>query len=444
MFLPTIRGSQTTCAIESMKLKQTSIILGLIVLMFIADGINSILRNLGTPFFTVSVFVRFVAQGYFLFLILHSKRGIKVWLLALFLMVSFGIGFLAGRADLYVSGEYHLFDNFKDINKLLFFFVCFEVYCLYFNTEDKQQSLFRVVELLFLVQTLVIIMSFIFDIRLFAAYYRPERGVWRFGYQGLIPAQNEVSAFFLIAFFYFLAKMVYLKRGLVPLLLVTTGAILTGTKVGLIPAGVLLFYACRWVIRFRVPKAHLMVVGLIIIVAGLALVQFDYIMARIQPTLAYFTYQQQHGFGDSLIGMVTTGRDYKLQVFLRDYLPRFNLLNYLFGGYDRTFYSIEFDVIDVFAMLGLVGGGVFYYYYLKKLLYPLRGIDSHRLIFIIVWLGVSVSAGHIVFSAINNNYLPVLIMAFFFFKQKGYYLKQSNEDIVCSFTYPVEQSPVSL
>jgi hypothetical protein len=415
-----------------MKFKINTIILTLLVALFVADGTNSVLSNSGADFFRVSIFVRFLAQAFFLLLLLKTRRGIRIWLLLLFFYTVFFIGSLAAISGLYAAHEYDLFGNFSIINKMMFFFICYEVFRQYFPTTDSRRRLFRVFEILILTQAAVVIVAFIFDLQIFAAYSEPVDGVvkiYRFGYQGLIPAQNEISAFFIIAFFYFLLKTVYQKQGMLELLGVTVAGLFTGTKVTILLPLVLLFYVAKQILSGKIDKPYLLAgIGFFVLLI-VAIWQRDYIQERLAPTLAYYSYQLNQGSAgsssttgviDVLLKVVLNGaRQQKAQTLFSDYVSRFNLANHLFGGVDLASLAAEMDPIDLYVRLGLVGTLVFYYFYLKALLSPIRTMGLTRLLFVVLWLGVSLIAGHIAYTAINGAYLAIILLAFTTMEQRA-------------------------
>jgi hypothetical protein len=125
--------------------------------------------------------------------------------------------------------------------------------------------------------------------------------------------------------------------------------------------------------------------------------------------------------------LMVPGRRQDARKFFSDHLPRFNLLNYLFGGFNLTEDAIESDPVDLFALLGLVGGGAFYYFYLKALI-PSRSIRPTRLVFVLTWLGVSTVAGHIAYTAINGTYLAILLLHFSSLESRGQAQIQSKSE----------------
>ena len=388
-----------------LRVRHSQIILGFILLMFLADGANSILESIGAPFYRISIFVRIIALVYFLYLsLIYIPSGKNVWFLLFFFYGVLLIGTLAMQR--FVPG-FSYFEGFSMVNKLLFYFVCLVVFHHYFNGgREENESLFRIFELIVLIELVTVMAGYAFDIDIFSSY-----GQRRFGYKGFIPAQNEVSGFFIIAFFYFLAKVITYNRDLFKLILVLLGAVMTGTKALLILPLITFLLVLYWLLRRRVRKTYLVLGVVFFVLVGITLFEMDYVLERISPTIEYYTYWVVSK-SYSPLNLVASGRDSYISRFFSDYLPYFNVLNYLFGGLDLSNFSTETDVIDVFARLGLVGGAVFYLFYLKTLIGSTRSHSLARVLFVITWMGVSATAGHLVFSAINGVYLAILVIAF--------------------------------
>ncbi len=407
-----------------MRIRHTRIILIFIILMFVADGINWLLKYYQAPFFRISIFVRALAQLYFLVLLLRRRRGLNIWIMMCFFYLVFLIGSLAS-IDLY---QRNWVESFSVINKMLFFFVCLGVFRLYFKTTESRDQLFKVFEFLVLVEAFTVIIGFIFHLDVLSSYGSGTPGFDRFGYKGLIPAQNETSGFFIIAFFYFLWKIVRLNRGMLQFLTVFVAALLTGTKTSFILVGVLLLYLARWLMGKRIKRIRMYIVVSVFLVALVALLAHDYILALVQPTIGFYV-DKVRNLSWSPLETFLSGRTLKTKRFFSDYWPHFGFLNYLFGGHDLPIFWTETDLVDVFISLGLVGGVVFYYCYLKALLFNTKGVRFTHLLFVITWLGASTIAGHLVFSAINGAYLAILILAFSWLegREKGRVKTESAE-----------------
>ena len=383
-----------------MKIKITTIILVSIALMFIADGANSILLNSGSNFYRVSIVVRFFIELYFILLLLKSTRGLAVWRNILIFLGIFVIGTLSTLN--FYNFNYNIFENLVMLNKLLMFFIVMAVLNRYFYSEPSRRQLFSLFEFLILTQAIIIILSFIFDLDIFSAYEDNKR----FGYQGLIPAQNEISGFFVIAYFYFLNKIAKSKRGIFPLFIVGIAGLLTGTKVSFVIILSTMLYMGFWLLKGRLAIlfSFILIGG---IVGLIVWINQDYLLDRISLTINYIAARQRLGFSTAYI--LTGGRIELIPLFF-EFFHDANILSYLFGGYDLTTRLIEMDVFDIFLRLGLIGGVFFYYWYIRSLI-PHNSISFLHLLFVVAWLGISIFAGHIVFSAINATYLAILLLS---------------------------------
>ncbi len=400
-----------------MRIKHSSIVGFLLILSFAADAANSLLANNGRDSIQISIYVRLLAEAYFLFYLIITKRKTWLWEAGAAFIAIWLIGALVISQS--TAGRYDFFESFKDLNKMFFVFICLVTFKEVFQIQNGTRTrLFKLFEWLILIEVASVILGFVFDVDLLASYTRTVKGVTtvaRFGYQGLIPAQNEVSAFFLIAFFYFLWKNIYLKSGTLYLLLTTIAGVLTGTKVGALLAGLLVLYLLKR-LRLRIRRTHLILLAVLVGICVVAFVQRDYLLSRFEPTINYFTYWvEQRG----AVILFTTGRNVKVDQIVLQVLPHFNWINILFGGYNLSRFATEMDIIDVFLKLGAIGTLLFYSLYIGIILRPKQvKINLNRLLFVIVWLSVSTTAGHVVFSAINGAYLAILLLAFETFSHK--------------------------
>ena len=403
-----------------LRLDLKSIILALIVLMFLFDGLNSVLHNLDSPVENTSIYIRSIAEAFFLLLLLRTDKRTNIWSILVIFNLVFLIGSLAGMFSLYPASESNLFENFRILNKTMFVFITFETLRIYFSTLDQREKLFKILEILILVQAVVIIISFIFHIQLFSAYLSYTADgvrIKRFGYQGLIPAQNEVAGFFLIGFYYFLLKFAYYRKGLILLLITIVAGLMTGTKVALLfPIVLTLFLVWRAYKQVNTHRLSRKLLGLLVLflfLVSIAIWQREYIIKELTPTINYYVRQSAIDQSNPILTAFTVpGRVLKIQEFFSSYLPRFNGLNFLFGGHDLTSFATESDPFDIFAKLGILGTLAFYLIYIQLLLYPGNRPTIFRLVFIISWLGVSLVAGHLAYTAINGTYLALLILFF--------------------------------
>lgn len=392
-----------TAGRTSFTFKHSNVVLALLALTFLADSATAVLLALDSPIWRVSIVVRLLAQVYFMWLLGRTKGG---WIILGFAGVIYSL-FLLG--SIFPVDEFSLdiwLANFSTVNKMLYVFLCWGVFQEYFRTTRSQQRLFRLFELAAMLIVLSIYIGFLLSVDILKSYPAGER----FGYKGLIPALNEASGYLLIIFFYYLQRLYTTKRGLPMLFLIVGAAVLTGAKVALALPLLLVLLSLRWISNRRMGRTAAMIVAGVMAALVLAFVFRERILDQFAATIDHFTMFWLQG--RTISSLFVSGRDLKVEDFLAQQLPQFGAGNYLFGGWDFSSYSTEMDVVDVFAFLGLIGGVVFYAGYLALLLGSMERIPAIRLVFAIVWLGVSALSGHLVFSAVNSAYLAILLTYF--------------------------------
>lgn len=390
---------------SNLSLRTTYLVILFFILSFIADGMNQVLISLGFSFYRISIFIRFIGLILFLLLLTYKHRVARIFEILVFFYLIFFIGTFAAWQN---YQNYLLFENFSMITKMLFFFVILQVLFVTFTKPHDRDTLFNVFEFLILLQSIVVILSFIFKIDIFASYQNQIR----FGYSGLIPARNEASAFYIIGFFFFLYRFHHERTSIFKLLTVTLAALLTGTKVALIIPLILSFYVIRAIFRGimlkKMNRRYLLASALLLVIVLFTISQLDFILTQIKPTINYYS-SFITDFNYTTFDIIASGRQFKIHEFVSKQLPNFNIINYLFGGHDIASYPTESDLIDMFIRLGLIGGLGFYYLYIKTILPFGNPFRLTHFLFVLVWLVISSIAGHIAFSAINGGYLAILI-----------------------------------
>jgi len=270
-------------------------------------------------------------------------------------------------------------------------------------------QLFRLFEFIVIVETLTILLGFIFKIELFSSYGQS----YRFGYKGLIPARNELSGFFIIAFFYFLWKVDTTKHGIAQLFITLIASLLTGAKVLIIFPLIMVVFLFIWFKRINIHKNVFFCISFSLVALSLLSIwQRQYLIERITPSIDYFTQQLTSGNNPNIFSLVMSGRDLYIRAIFNEYISNFNVINFLIGGHTLSAFSTETDLIDVFLFVGLIGFLIYFLFYLKILTFrETKGMSFVHLSFVITWLSASALVGHQVFSAINGPYLAIIITA---------------------------------
>lgn len=379
----------------------------LFVLMFLSDSANAVLIPSGSGFYKVSLLLRLAVTIIFLFALFLKKQKDE-----LFVVLTMWLIFLIGySANIFAGRYYPLFANFVIVNKMLFFFLCWGVFSRYLDSQ-AQSKLLEVYEAIVLIVSFTVFIGFVFDIQLFASYYEPEVGtVVRFGYQGVIPSKDELSGFYILAVFYFTSELMrqptpskYIKTAFI-----LVSSLVTGTKVSLIgPLIACSIYLIKsGFLKKRIIWSFLKILLFVCVIAFIVYYFSDYISERVQASVQFFSYWLER---ESLITVLSSGRDYKLLYFLSE-MSKISGINVLLGGMDVSSYAVEMDPVDVFAVFGILGLVYFYIRYVRLLITCTVGRRSfERIFFVVIWIGISTVAGHLVYSAINGMYLSVFLL----------------------------------
>lgn len=369
--------------------------------MFLFDFANTILLNTGSEFYRISIFYRalieFLILTYFL-----SKRDFRKQFV---LLVCLSFCFIVGHSILYLNdSDLAVFQEIIELNKFLFFIILSIPFLYYENDESFAPSIKRLFELFFVVNSMFIIVGFVFHISMFSSYYDPaiqnEAYVPRFGYKGLIPAVNELTgAYFWGLAYYFRSHFILKEKKKIAFALVVIGALLTGTKgcIGLVLGFTALYlYFHRRTLLFRV---YLPALLLLIVYWG-----WDIIKYLTQNVFLYLAYFYERG---SLITFVLSSRDVKLE-WCFEYIARFwTPANYIFGGFNRFNLSSEMDIFDIYFFWGI--GMVPFLIYYFRLLFHTENSTENSFVFTMYFL-IIFAGGHILGSAI----VPFFMLSYIF------------------------------
>ena len=203
-----------------------------------------------------------------------------------------------------------------------------------------------------------------FDIDLFSSYWDfGQQQIIRYGYKGLIPAQNEASGFFIIALFYFAnATSTGHKNALPKFILVWIAMVLTGTKACLVAFPILLLYILYWLKRRK--NAALPMLGITIIAVFCSLYYIDFIMDEIAISIGYFT-QSLARNKSNMITVISSGRNFAVMKTLSYIFKNLRFSNVLFGGHDTMYVTAEVDPVDILLKFGVILGIAFYLWYFR-------------------------------------------------------------------------------
>ncbi len=164
------------------------------VTFYFTDGLGKILQRGGSGFYRYSAFLKgffeIFALGFSLIALSKSKINILLGITILLL------GFLIGQFFLSLNFENLLFyENFNTLFKYFFPLIIALIALDIIGFNQYPNKLFKYYRAIIILNSGLLVIGFLFDIEVLTTYSGP----WRFGYDGLIFAQNEASYIFIFA-----------------------------------------------------------------------------------------------------------------------------------------------------------------------------------------------------------------------------------------------------
>tara|TARA_R110002051_G_scaffold313322_3_gene389318 strand:+ start:9293 stop:10498 length:1206 start_codon:yes stop_codon:yes gene_type:complete len=370
-----------------------------VTLNYVFDGINK-LGGLYFPFFSrTAILYRLLLELVCIFTILmffNKKRLIWVeW------FIYFVICFFISNIYLkYITKiNVYIIEQFIYFNKYFFiFFIFFATY----KTLENKNALHKIIKnfkKIFIINGCLAIIGLLFKIKLFSTI---PIGTSRFGYDGLIFAQNEASIFYLLGLFVFYYEWMINRKPLKNLLFVIILCALTGMKAVLL--GIVLLYLFHIFTRLTIKKIIYIFIGLI---SFSTIIVFS--IPRLKILFGYYYYFFiNKGFLYTMLG----GRNTFIESRVIPYLAKSNIVAYLIGGQnisnvDDHLSLVEMDFIDLFLFFGILNGFFFLYLYKKYII----GYIQNKYFYFVVCLFVLLSffSGHFFTSSVN----PIFILIVF-------------------------------
>jgi hypothetical protein len=368
--------------------------------MILLDFANTILIKTGSEFYRVSIFYRAAIELFILFYFV-SRGGFRKQYR---LLISLFSCFVIGHSILLIhDSDLDIFQAVITVNKYLFFVILSIPFLFFENDEYFTRDIKRLFEFFFVLNSVLIIFGTIFDVRVLSSYYDPSASNLeyqpRFGYKGIIPAQNELTGvyFFGLAYYFRAYFSLKEKKGAV-LALIIVAAFLTGTKgciFSVLGLSILYLSSYRKNLLFGV---CLPIFFLLAMYWGNDLI--EYLSQSLYSHLVY-SYES-----NNLLTFLLSGRDLGISRCF-DYISKYwTFVNYVFGGFDMYKLSSEMDMFDIYFFLG-VGMIPFLIYYLRIFFHRVRSTESY-FVFLVYFI-IIFGGGHILGSAIVPMFLLIYV-----------------------------------
>lgn len=374
----------------------TKYILGFLLTLFYAsDFISKINEN---QLKNTSLYVKFIFEIIIIFYVLKEKNeiGIKIFKYILLLFIIYIIGQFTLNDQFFLN---RIENNFKIFTWYTYIFLLFAAYSTYIhknnNIYNSKQILFFCFEWIFVLNTILIFVGWLFDVCSFKSYYLTER----FGYNGLIRNATHASYIYIIFTTYFYYKSI-IEKGIknnVYLFLSISSSFFIGTKACL----VFLFFC----FLFHLNKIN---IWLKVLIPFLFLVFSE----KIKIILIFLLKKNQFMYDvylkKGLWTMLFSTRDLSINSFLIPYIKnKWSVLNFFFGGAEFDKHRTEFELIDLLWFFGILGT-VFYFFIFNKYVFNIYKLYKYPLVIFI--LMTSLLAGSFFSSVSVMTYFFVLLI----------------------------------
>ena len=367
------------------------------ILFYFSDGIAKLLRRSGESYTPYSAILKGGIQILILLYSLITLKKTKVnVLLAMCLLTGC---FLIGQ--FFLSLSFTEINFLQNINTLFKYFFPLILYLLAIDIISYNQyprQIFKSYRFVLTINSVLILVGVFTSNKFFQTY----EGIFRFGYDGLILAQNEASFIFIFAIatvyyrrFYLRIKEYFFWIILIPSIIVATKAVYLFIFL------LLIFHLVK-----RVSLKRVLIYGLSLITLGYMLL-FTFVNKIIKNSFDVFVYTYKE---EGLLYALLSGRNVylksKLEPLLFDY---WYFPNLFFGGQDVISHYIEMGFIDLFLFFGIIGFALYFYLYFK--LFNLISFNKDfKLFFGLSLLTIIAVAGHFFESGIVGVHFIFIIL----------------------------------
>ncbi len=313
----------------------------LLVLFFTTEAYFKIVHfSLGAKPFILQITKGVVFLFVAIYLLVKSKKSIAL-LLVIFL------SFLLGQILLNKGFSYSIFITFI---RLLFPIILLLFFDNYKISREQKELLFYFFEKIMLVNSILIVLGFLFNIYIFNSYAGK-----RFGFNGLFVNSATSSYVYCMTLIYLFNKCQNKVFKNPQNLIIIFSVFLIGTKVAYFFMGTFLL---TYFLKFSTFNKKYVISFFVALAMGIIYVCFFKIGIFNEIRL-----------NDSLLSSVMSYRD---QLFLEKTYPfikeNWNFINFLFGGISDLSFKSQIEFIDVFLFFGLFGVLLYYYIFFEAFL----------------------------------------------------------------------------
>jgi len=311
-----------------------------LVLVFLIDFVYKLLILSGDRDIRIVAYFKFIIITIMCFYLTYKKKYfILVGSLVLFLI--------------WLIGQFTLENNTEPLNALIYFgkyifpLFLFASINEIITTKEEVGVLKISFEILIIINSIIIIIGFIFDINLFQSYLQGNR----FGYNGLILSSSQASYIYIIAICVFLYGMKWVTSTInfVKVLIVLCAALLIGTKA--------IYVFITFVFFITALKFFNKSFSFFLFIASL-LGLFIVLLS----TDSFYTVVER-------TDVITTLLSYRNELLLNRLMPyiqeNWKIINYAFGGVVDVRTKSQLGFVDLIYFFGILGSIIYIYLYKK-------------------------------------------------------------------------------
>jgi len=327
----------------------------LLFVFYLSESITKIFYLSEASFYNYSALVK---GAFIVFSLVYSFRYLtKEKVRLVYFLIIFGLIFLIGQFFFNsFSFGVHFYENLVYFSRYLFIFIIL----LYFSDYqflDENPIHLKVYEAIVLINSFLIIIGLVLDLRVFQTY-----GSNRFGYSGLFMVPSVTTFFYALALTYFTNEFLLKREKLFQLLFIILICFFVGTKALLLFLFLTLFhiFLTKKLYKRVVPYATALFLAVLVLINYQSLK--SYLIDKYEPLYLLYTKYD-------LITMLTSYRNIKLkETFIPLIKEKWSFINYLFGGTDFEEFRVEFEIFDVFLFWGLLGSVLYLYLYFRQVI----------------------------------------------------------------------------
>lgn len=353
--------------------------LGLILLtLFIADFISKYFSFPEIVLKHAAAVAKLFLQIIIIILIFrrNNKRSIEILIKTSVLFLIFVLGHIFLKSEIVLSGR--IYSNLKVLDWYIFIFILSAGYNAYINGENSKKSnetLFKTLEVIYIITFFSVIIGVLFEIKIFKAYYFGNR----FGYNGILRNATHASYIFMLYICYFYYKQInhpnlknkifFYSTFLISILLSTKAILLF----------IILF--CFYVFIKRKSKK---LFAIFVTSLFLVIINYQWIIENI--IRKYFNVLYQLYLERGLTTMLFSYRNESISKYFSPYIKEnWSLLNYLVGGAEFNFHRTEFELIDLFWFFGIFGT-MYFIWMFHKFIFPFTYLIKYVPLLFIVFI----------------------------------------------------------